>query len=114
MQRQEHENKITQEQLVNITQISHKSLEGMVAKCWSVGVLLRCLGFAARHQVAPFIALRGLGVVGFSIRKPVGAMLRHRRSYRNKHLRQIRLNAVPKLPLMKLWYYNVYEDEGSN
>jgi hypothetical protein len=44
----------------------------------------------------------------------VGAMLRRRRSCRNKHLRQIRLNAVPKLPLMKLWYYNVYKDEGSN
>jgi hypothetical protein len=44
----------------------------------------------------------------------VGAMLRRRRSCRNKHLRQVRLNAVPKLPLMKLRYYNVYEDEGSN
>jgi hypothetical protein len=44
----------------------------------------------------------------------VGAMLRCRRSCRNKHLRQIRLNVVLKLPLMKLQYYNVYEDEGSN
>jgi hypothetical protein len=44
----------------------------------------------------------------------VGAMLRHRRSCRKKHLRQIRLNVVPKLPLMKLRYYNVSEDEGSN
>jgi hypothetical protein len=44
----------------------------------------------------------------------VGVMLRRRRSCRKKHLRQIRLNVVPKLPLMKLRYYNVSEDEGSN
>jgi hypothetical protein len=44
----------------------------------------------------------------------VGVMLRCRRSCRKKHLRQIRLNVVPKLPLMKLRYYNVSEDEGSN
>jgi hypothetical protein len=44
----------------------------------------------------------------------VASMLRRRRSCRNKHLRQIRLNAVLKLPLMKLRYYNVYKDEGSN
>jgi hypothetical protein len=44
----------------------------------------------------------------------VGVMLRRRRSCRKTHLRQIRLNVVPKLPLMKLQYYNVSEDEGSN
>jgi hypothetical protein len=44
----------------------------------------------------------------------VGVMLRRRRSCRKTHLRQIRLNVVPKLPLMKLRYYNVSEDEGSN
>jgi hypothetical protein len=44
----------------------------------------------------------------------VGAMLHRRRSCRKKYLWQIRLNVVPKLPLMKLWYYNVSEDEGSN
>jgi hypothetical protein len=44
----------------------------------------------------------------------VGAMLRRRRSCRKKHFRQIRLNVVPKLPLMKLRYYNVSEDEGLN
>jgi hypothetical protein len=44
----------------------------------------------------------------------VGTMLRRRRSCRKKHLRQICLYVVPKLPLMKLRYYNVSEDEGSN
>jgi hypothetical protein len=52
--------------------------------------------------------------VDFAAMAVVGAMLHRRRSCRNKHLRQIRLNAVPKLPLMKLRYYNVYKDEGSN
>jgi hypothetical protein len=44
----------------------------------------------------------------------VGNMLRRRRSCRKKHLRQICLYVVPKLPLMKLRYYNVSKDEGSN
>jgi hypothetical protein len=44
----------------------------------------------------------------------VGTMVRRRRSCRKKHLRQICLYVVPKLPLMKLRYYNVSEDEGSN
>jgi mevalonate kinase len=42
-QRQEREYKITQEQLKNNARISHKSLEGVVTECRSVGVLLRCL-----------------------------------------------------------------------
>jgi hypothetical protein len=41
---------------------------------------------------------------------PVWAMLRRQRSCTKKHLRQIRLNVVPKLPLMKLRYYNVSEE----
>jgi hypothetical protein len=44
----------------------------------------------------------------------VGTMLRRRRSYRKKHLRQICLYVIPKLPFMKLRYYNVSKDEGSN
>jgi hypothetical protein len=48
------------------------------------------------------------------IKKSVGTMLRRRRSYRKKHLRQICLYVIPKLPFMKLRYYNVSKDEGSN
>jgi hypothetical protein len=46
-----------------------------------------------------------LGSLTLALIMLVGAMLHRRTSCRNKHLRQVRLNAVPKL---------VYEDEGSN
>jgi hypothetical protein len=46
--------------------------------------------------------------------RSVGTMLRRQRSCGKKHLRQICLYVVPKLPLMKLRYYNTSEDEGSN
>ena len=54
-QRQEREYKITQEQLKNSALNSLKSLEGMVAECRSVCVLLRCLGTGRRHLWVPFI-----------------------------------------------------------
>jgi hypothetical protein len=42
----------------------------------------------------------------------VGGMLRRQRSFKKKHLRQIPLKATPKLPLMKLWHYEMSQDEG--
>jgi hypothetical protein len=53
----------------NDTQMSLKSLKCVVAAYQSVGVLLRCFGTSMRHQGDPFITLRGLGVVDFSIWK---------------------------------------------
>jgi hypothetical protein len=58
-QRQEREYKITQEQLKNSTQISLKSLDGVVAECRSVGVLLRHLGTRWRHLWGPFYSPKG-------------------------------------------------------
>jgi hypothetical protein len=52
-------------QLRNITQISLKSLDGVVGESQSCSVHLRCLGTAARRLGAPFIVPRGLGDVGF-------------------------------------------------
>jgi hypothetical protein len=57
-QRQEREYKITQEQLKTGARISLKSLEDVVADCWSVGVLLRCLGTEWRRLGVPFISPR--------------------------------------------------------
>jgi hypothetical protein len=62
-QRQEREYKITQEQLKNSVLNSLKSLEGVVAECRSVCVLLRCFGTGRRHLEAPFIAPSDLGVI---------------------------------------------------
>jgi hypothetical protein len=62
----------------------------------------------------PFANLRNLKPLALTMMITVGTMLRRRRSCRKKHLRQICLYVVPKLPLMKLRYYNVSKDEGSN
>jgi hypothetical protein len=39
-------------------------------------------------------------------------MLRHRRSCKKKHLRQILSKAVPKLSSIKLWHSGISQDEG--
>jgi hypothetical protein len=43
------------------------SLEGVVAECRSVGMLLRCLGAKWRCLGVPFIALNGLGAIAPSL-----------------------------------------------
>jgi hypothetical protein len=50
--------------------ISLKSMECMVTKVQSVGVLLRYLCTCVRRLGVPFIALRGLGAVAIFIWKP--------------------------------------------
>jgi hypothetical protein len=44
----------------------------------------------------------------------VGGMLRRRRSYKKKHLRQILSKAVSKLSPIKLRYSDMSQDEGVN
>jgi hypothetical protein len=44
----------------------------------------------------------------------VGGMLRHRRSCKKKHLRQILSKAVPKLSPIKLRHSHMSQDEGVN
>jgi hypothetical protein len=65
-------------------------------------------------QIEGFLEEEGIKHELSSPYTPVGGMLRRRRSYKKKHLRQILSKAVPKLSSMKLRHIDMSQDEGVN